>query len=85
VKLLEGIGAISASDSKKAKSRRGNYQDSVTAPLTKAADDEATAHEGGDEQDDIVLVVDSSNEILTAVDKVSEQVYSRIKTIMSNL
>ena len=41
------------------------------APLTKAADDEATAHEGGDEQDDIVLVVDSGNEILTAVDKVS--------------
>ena len=71
MKLLEGIGAILASDSKKAKSQCGNYQDSVMAPLTKAADDEATAHEGGDEQDDIVLVVDSSNEILAAVNKVS--------------
>ncbi|KAF8867503.1 hypothetical protein BD779DRAFT_1407483, partial [Infundibulicybe gibba] len=39
IKLLEGIGAISASDGRKATTRIGNYQDCVIAPLDQAQDD----------------------------------------------
>jgi hypothetical protein len=68
--LLEGIGAISARESKKAMSRSGNYQDSVTTPLSQTFDDDAVAREDEDEQDELVLEVDQSSSILSAVEKV---------------
>lgn len=43
VQLLEGIGAISRADGRKATARAGNYQDSVTRPLSRDHDDNATA------------------------------------------
>ena len=45
MQLLEGIGAISKSDSKKATGRSGNYQDAVTAPVSHEHDDAAAVHE----------------------------------------
>jgi hypothetical protein len=68
--LLEGIGAISARESKKAMSRSGNYQDSVTTPLSQTFDDDAVARDDEDEQDELVLEVDQSSSILSAVEKV---------------
>jgi hypothetical protein len=62
--LLEAIGAISKSDSLKASSRNGNYQDSTTAPLSRVHDDE-------DQLGDVILIPDASGNILLAVDKVS--------------
>ncbi|KAK0234626.1 hypothetical protein EDD85DRAFT_955454 [Armillaria nabsnona] len=41
LKLLEGIGAISKKQAKKASSRSSNYQDSATAPVDRSNDDEA--------------------------------------------
>ena len=48
--LLEGIGAISAADSKKASSRAGNYQDSVTEPVGREHDDNAVGKYDEDEE-----------------------------------
>lgn len=73
--LLEGIGAISTTDSKKAMSRSGNYQDSVTAPLGRAFDDDAVGRDGEDEQDEVTLELDSSSSILSAVEKASTELY----------
>jgi hypothetical protein len=67
--LLNGIGAISMTESKKATSRSGNYQDSITAPLGRAFDDDAVAQDDEDEQDELSLEVDSSSSILSAVEK----------------
>jgi hypothetical protein len=68
--LLEGIGAISATESRKAMSRSGNYQDSVTAPLGLAFDDEALGKHNEDEQDETNPEVGRPEHILTAVEKV---------------
>jgi hypothetical protein len=67
--LLEGIGAISAAESKKAMSRSGNYQDSVTAPLSRTFDDNAVGKDDEDEQDEVSLELDMSGSILSAVEK----------------
>jgi hypothetical protein len=67
--LLEGIGAISATERKKATSRSGNYQDSVTAPLSRTFDDDAVGKADEDEQDDVSLELDRSGNILSAVEK----------------
>jgi hypothetical protein len=69
VQLLEGIGAISAAKSKKAMSRSGNYQDSVTAPLGRMHDDDAVGSDDEDEQED-TLELDRGGSILSAVEKV---------------
>jgi hypothetical protein len=69
--LLEGIGAISAAESKKATSRRGNYQDSVTAPIGRTFDDDATAQDDEDEQEAVSLEVKLTSDILPAVEKVN--------------
>jgi hypothetical protein len=50
--LLEGIGAISNADSKKAMSRSGNYQDSAVTPVDRQFDDDAIQQEGDDDDDD---------------------------------
>ena len=68
--LLEGIRAISAAKSKKATSWSGNYQDSVTAPIGHAFDDDAVGRDDEDEQDEVSLEVNRSGTILSAVEKV---------------
>jgi hypothetical protein len=67
--LLEGIGAISAAESKKATSRSGNYQDSVTTPLSRTSDDDAVGRDDEDEQDEVSLDLDRCGSILSAVEK----------------
>jgi hypothetical protein len=52
VQLLEGIGALSKADSKKAKSRSGNYQDSAVAPLDREYDNEAVQQEDEEKYED---------------------------------
>ena len=47
MKLLEGIGAVSSAEGKKAASRAGNYQDAATASLNRDFDNDAAT------QDDI--------------------------------
>jgi hypothetical protein len=69
--LLEAIGAVSKSDSSKATSRNGNYQDSATTPLSRAYDDEAAGQDDGYQLCDVTLAPDASGHILVAVDKVS--------------
>jgi hypothetical protein len=51
-------------------SRRGNYQDSITAPINRASDDDAVARDDEDEQDDLSFEVDPTSVILSAVEKV---------------
>lgn len=70
IQLLEGIGAISATECKKAMSRRGNYQDSIAAPIDRGSDDDAVARDGEDEQDNPSLEVDPTSSMLSAVEKV---------------
>jgi len=51
-------------------SRCGNYQDSITAPLNCASDDDAVAQDDEDKQDNISLEVDPTSTILSAIEKV---------------
>jgi len=67
--LLEGIGAISSTESKKAMFRSGNYQDSVTAPLSHMFNDDAVGRDDEDKQDEVSLKLDRSGSILSAVEK----------------
>jgi hypothetical protein len=76
--LLEGIGAISAAESKKATSRSGNYQDSVTASLSRTFDDDAVGRDDEDEQDEVSLEPDRSGNILSAVEKVGASISTQI-------
>lgn len=50
--LLEGIGAMTKVDSKKAKSRSSNYQDSAVAPVDREFDNEAVEQEDEEEYED---------------------------------
>jgi hypothetical protein len=47
--LLEGIGAMSKVDARKAKSRSGNYQDSAVAPVDHEFDNKAVQQEDEEE------------------------------------
>jgi hypothetical protein len=77
--LLEGVGAITATDRKKATSRAGNYQDAVTEPLDREHDD-ATAvgtYDEAEEQYDYSSALyytpepeTAGEDILSAVEKV---------------
>ncbi|KAI0282918.1 hypothetical protein BC826DRAFT_921206, partial [Russula brevipes] len=69
LKLLEGIGAISTTEYKKAMSRSGNYQDSITTPLSCVFNDEAVGKDGEDDQDEVMLEIEHSSSILSAVEK----------------
>ena len=64
--LLEGVGAISAAEGRKARSRSGNYQDSVTEPLRPDREDntDAVGRYDEDGQDST-----SSDSIPSAVEK----------------
>lgn len=72
VQLLEGIGAISSADGKKAAARSGNYQDNITTPLGREHDDDKIS--GGDnlEEEPMDLDTDSeaANGVLSAIVKV---------------
>lgn len=70
MQLLEGIGAISVADRKNATSRRGNYQDSVTAPLSRAFDDDAVAQDDDEDEQELLIGDEGSVMILSAVEKV---------------
>jgi|ERR1700678_1101013 hypothetical protein len=69
--LLEAIGAVSLTESKKAMARSGNYQECVTAPLSEAANDFAVLQHEDDEDADID---DFGNfdRVLVSVDKVNK-------------
>lgn len=82
LQLLEAIGAISKNDSQKATSRSGNYQDVVTAPISRDDDDDATGQEDSSVHDKISLVIDGSGNILPAVEKVCR--YSML-SLLTNL
>jgi hypothetical protein len=66
--LLEGIGALSKADSKKATSRSGNYQDSAIAPLGCEHDNEAVLQEDDDNNESTMS--DTPIVILSAIAKV---------------
>jgi hypothetical protein len=70
---MEGIGAISRSEGKKAIARSSNYQDNITRPLSRDHDDNATA----DIDPDVVDVdldpnadTDLTVHVLSAVERV---------------
>lgn len=65
--LLEAIGAISKTDSKKAAARGGNYQDVVSASLSRVNDNEAVALEDQFDEDG---EGNSAAGILTSIEKV---------------
>jgi len=67
--LLEGIRAISSTESKKAMSRSRNYQDLVTALLSHMFDDDTVGRDNEDKQDEVSLKLDRSRSILSAVEK----------------
>jgi hypothetical protein len=69
--LLEGIGAISKAEGKKAAMRSGNYQDNVTTPLAREHDNDAT---GDDEEDESAADPDTdanvADGVLPAIERV---------------
>ena len=78
LQLLEAVGAILKSDAQKATSQSGNYQDLATAPLSHAHDDVAMMQDESEDinqQEDLMLVPDSSIIILPAVEKVCNFVF----------
>jgi len=70
IQLLEGIGAISAMESKKAMSCCRNYQDSVTIPINCASNNDAMAQDDEDKQGKLLFEVDTASDICSAVEKV---------------
>jgi hypothetical protein len=75
-KLLEGIGAVSSAEGKKAASRAGNYQDAATASLDHDLDNDATTQDDGEGDHGNQAVAgrtvepDQSGNILSSVNKV---------------
>jgi hypothetical protein len=63
--LLEGIGAISNTDSKKATSRGSNYQDSATAPVDHQFDNKAIQQDDEDNEDN-----EDKDGLISAITKV---------------
>ena len=66
IKLLEGIGAISKGDGKKAAAHGGNYQDNITTPLAREHDDNATANDGPEGDGTVMDLVDTGTELEAA-------------------
>ena len=66
-KLLEGIGAVSSAEGKKAASRAGNYQDAATAPLNRDFDNDAATQ---DDSEADQARPDQLGSILLSVEKV---------------
>jgi len=72
IKLLEGIGAISKAEGKKAAARSGNYQDNVTTPLAREYDNDPKADDDTDE--DLDTDADAADGVLPAIDKLRKVV-----------
>jgi hypothetical protein len=67
LKLLEGIGAVSSAEGKKAASRAGNYQDAATASLSRDFDNDAATQ---DDSEADQARPEQSGSILLSVEKV---------------
>ncbi|KAK0437090.1 uncharacterized protein EV420DRAFT_1487276 [Desarmillaria tabescens] len=84
-KLLEGIGAISKGDGQKAKeSRMASYQDSISAPLNAAHDEEAALFDEVESDSDEVDELDSWNRlsgIQTVVSKILGRAFKYHNTV----
>jgi hypothetical protein len=73
VKLLEGIGAISKAEGRKAVARSGNYQDNITAPLAREHDDDRMSGDAIDLEENMDLDTDveaAANGVLPAIERV---------------
>ena len=70
IKLLEAIGALTKSEADKATSRSGNYQDSLSTPLSRTHDNDAAGLSDVIQETNINLLPDASSNIVPAVDKV---------------
>ncbi|KAF5310636.1 hypothetical protein D9619_008095 [Psilocybe cf. subviscida] len=78
IKLLEAIGAVSSSDSKKAAACGGNYQDNVVLPLSDDANEMAERQhkENYKESTDDNESIADTDRILTSVDKLQKIIQS---------
>jgi hypothetical protein len=70
IQLLEGIGALSKADTKKALSRSGNYQDNTVAPMDREHDNEVVQLDDEEEHEDQDPSSDNSDTIISAIAKV---------------
>ena len=68
---MEGIGAISKAEGKKAMVRSGNYQDIFTRPLSQEHDDNITGDADADEIDADLDPEEYVMHVLPVVEKVS--------------
>ncbi|KAF8234673.1 hypothetical protein L208DRAFT_1070791, partial [Tricholoma matsutake] len=84
IKLLEGIGAISNADGKKAAARGSNYQDNVTIPLACEYDDNATADDEPDGDGIEVTELDVGAEVVDGVLSGIERLRKIIKGVRSS-
>jgi len=53
----------------------GNYQDSITAPISCASDDAAVAQDDGDKQGELLLEINATSNILSAIEKVCISIF----------
>jgi hypothetical protein len=82
---LEAIGAVPASEGKKALLRGGNYQECVTTPLTQVADNLAALQDEDDGIEDENEDILASNRILISVEKVNKlNLFSLLVLVMSS-
>lgn len=70
IQLLEGIGALSKADTKKALSRSGNYQDNTVAPMDREHDNDVVQLDDEEEHEDQDPSSDNSDTIISAIAKV---------------
>ncbi|KAI0294735.1 hypothetical protein BC826DRAFT_1104496 [Russula brevipes] len=71
IKLLEGIGAISKAEGKKAAMRGSNYQDTIATPLSSEHDHNTTDdNEIDDITADLDMDTDVADGVLPAIEKV---------------
>jgi len=52
-----------------------NYQDSITAPISCASDDAAVAQDNRDEQGELLLEIDATSNVLSAIEKVCISIF----------
>jgi hypothetical protein len=79
--LVEGIGAISAAESKKAMFQSGNYQNSVITPVNHAFDNDVVGRDDEDTQDEISPEYDRSENIFSAIEKVGIPTSNNLLTL----
>ena len=74
VQHLEGIGAISKPDSRKAAGWNGNYQDTVTAPVYQEHDDTGVGNEEEETEEVVVGVSPSIVKVLSVLNNMTPSV-----------